>query len=76
MQLWDFCCGILLSVNKDTLVRPHAGKITDWWKDVEDDVVFYLFLQKQKIALKPYTLWVLSTRRKKQTHVMMLSPLP
>ncbi len=25
----------------------------------DDDDVFYLFLQKQKIALKPYTLWVL-----------------
>jgi hypothetical protein len=31
-----------------------------------DDDVFQLFLQKQKIALKQYTLWVLFTRRKKQ----------
>jgi hypothetical protein len=33
---------------------------------MHDDDAFYLFLQKQKLALKLYTLWVLSTRRKKK----------
>jgi len=43
----------------------HQGVDFDF-EELDDDAL-QLFLQKQKIALEPYTLWVLSTRRKTNT---------
>ena len=44
--------------------KPSKRHIPVWARYSPDDDAFQLFLQKQKIALESYTLWVLSTTRR------------